>query len=84
MNQVRVSRWSKGRFVLLGDTACCPTAFMREGTALVLVDAYVLAGEIKRSIHSGEAFGSYEAFVRPYGHASQRRINPVCVRLTHA
>ncbi|MFE8872670.1 hypothetical protein ACE4RV_05800 [Acetobacter persici] len=57
---------------------------MRERTALALVCAYVLAGEIKRSAHSGEAFGTYEVRIRPYGHASQNPNNPVFVRLIHA
>ena len=43
---------------------------MREGTAQALVCAYVLAGEIKWGAHSAEAFHTYEARVRPYGHAS--------------
>lgn len=84
MSQVRVSRWSKGRFVLLGDAAYCPTAFTGEGTALALVGAYVLAGEIKRNAQYAEAFSTYEVLVRPYVHASQNRINPVLVRLLHA
>ncbi|WP_158309238.1 FAD-dependent monooxygenase [Komagataeibacter medellinensis] len=83
MSQVKVSRWSHGRFVLLGDAAYCPTAFTGEGTALALVGAYVLAGEIKRGAHYAEAFNMYEALVRPYVHASQNRMNPVLVRLIH-
>lgn len=60
----------KGRFVLLGDAACFPTAFMGGGTVQALVGDYVFTGEIKWGAHYAEAFHTYEARVRPYGHAS--------------
>ncbi|MDE7548799.1 FAD-dependent monooxygenase [Acetobacter fabarum] len=84
MSQVKMSRWSKGRFVLLGDAAYCPTAFTGEGTALALVGAYVLAGEIKRNTQYAAAFDAYESLVRPYVLSSQNRMNPVFIRLLHA
>ncbi len=83
MSQVQASVWSKGRFVLLGDAAHCPTPFTGEGTALALVGAYVLAGEIKRSVDYTEAFRAYETLVRPYAEASQKRLNPRFIRLVH-
>ncbi|WP_215763030.1 hypothetical protein [Acetobacter sp. P1H12_c] len=42
MSQVRVSRWSKGLFVLLGVAACCLTAFTGEGTAQALGSGLIL------------------------------------------
>lgn len=83
MSQVQASTWSKGRFVLLGDAAYCPTPFTGEGTALALVGAYVLAGEIKRSANHTEAFSAYEKLLRPYVEASQNRLNPRFIRLIH-
>jgi 2-polyprenyl-6-methoxyphenol hydroxylase-like FAD-dependent oxidoreductase len=83
MSQVQASTWSKGRFVLLGDAAHCPTAFTGEGTALALVGAYVLAGEVKRSADYAEAFHTYEKLLRPYAEASQKRISPRFIRLIH-
>lgn len=83
MSQVQVSTWSKGRFVLLGDAAYCPTPFTGAGTALALVGAYVLAGEIKKRTHHTEAFESYEKLVRPYVEASQQRLSPRRIRLIH-
>jgi 2-polyprenyl-6-methoxyphenol hydroxylase-like FAD-dependent oxidoreductase len=65
MSRVQASTWSQGRFVLLGDAAYCPTAFTGAGTALALVGAYVLAGEINQRLHYAEAFGAYERLVRP-------------------
>jgi len=76
MSQVQASTWSKGRFALLGDAAHCPTPFTGEGTALSLVGAYVLAGEIKRSVDYAEALHTYEKLLRPYAEASQKRLIP--------
>jgi 2-polyprenyl-6-methoxyphenol hydroxylase-like FAD-dependent oxidoreductase len=83
MSQVHASRWSKGRVVLLGDAAFCPTPFTGAGTALALVAAYVLAGEIKRSADYSQAFTGYERLVRPYVEASQRQLTPRRIRLMH-
>ena len=83
MSQVQASTWSRGRFVMLGDAAYCPTPFTGEGTALALVGAYVLAGEIKRCADFAEAFRAYEALVRPYVEASQKQLNPTFIRLLH-
>ncbi|RZN31706.1 FAD-binding monooxygenase [Bradyrhizobium sp. Leo121] len=83
MSQVHASAWSKGRFVMVGDAAYCPTPFTGEGTALGLVGAYVLAGEIKRNASHVAAFRAYETLVRPYAEASRRRINVRLIRLMH-
>lgn len=84
MSQVQASAWSKGRFVMIGDAAHCPTPFTGEGTALALVGAYVLAGEIKRTADHAHAFDAYERLVRPYAEASQSRLSPRLIRLMHA
>ncbi len=83
MSQVQASTWSKGRFVLLGDAAHCPTPFTGTGTALALVGAYVLAGEINRGADHVEAFGAYERLLRPYVEATQQQLNPGFIRLIH-
>jgi 2-polyprenyl-6-methoxyphenol hydroxylase-like FAD-dependent oxidoreductase len=82
MEQVVVSRWSKGRIALLGDAAwgSGPTGM---GTTLSLVGAHVLAGELARTIEPGartgpgtgvsvpEAFGRYEDLLRGYADSAQ-------------
>ncbi|CAN5272659.1 FAD-dependent monooxygenase [soil metagenome] len=83
MSQVHASTWSKGRLALLGDSAFCPTPFTGRGTALALVAAYVLAGEIKRSAEYSHAFAVYERLVRPYVEASQKQLTPRRIRLMH-
>jgi len=83
MSQVQASTWSKGRLVLLGDAAHCPTPFTGKGTALALVGAYVLAGEIKQCSTHTTAFQTYESILRPYAERSQQELSPRLIRLIH-
>lgn len=66
VGQVRMDGWSKGRVVLVGDAAYCASPLSGMGTALSLVGAYVLAGELARAGNPAEAFANYERLVRPY------------------
>ncbi|WP_431260592.1 FAD-dependent monooxygenase [Roseateles chitinivorans] len=83
MSQVQASTWSVGRLVLLGDAAHCPTPFTGKGTALSLVGAYVLAGELSKAASHTEAFRAYEALLRPYAERCQQELSPRFVRLMH-
>ena len=64
--QVHMDRWSRGRVVLLGDAAYCPSPMSGMGTSLALVGAYVLAGELAAT--DGDdypaAFSSYQQEMR--------------------
>lgn len=64
--QIIASTWSKGRFILLGDAAYCPSALTGQGTPLSLTGAYVLAGELKKHQNYMEAVKEYEKIMRPY------------------
>jgi 2-polyprenyl-6-methoxyphenol hydroxylase-like FAD-dependent oxidoreductase len=73
MAQVRLPAWSRGRVVLLGDAAWCPTPLTGLGTSLALVGAYVLAGELEAADGDlGEAFRRFEQVLRPYVASSQQ------------
>jgi 2-polyprenyl-6-methoxyphenol hydroxylase-like FAD-dependent oxidoreductase len=56
---VKLDSWSKGRVVLVGDAAHCPTAVTGMGTTAAMVGTYILAGEIEK--HCGRAGGNKEA-----------------------
>lgn len=45
---VKLDSWSRGRVVLVGDAAHCPTAMTGMGTTSALVGTYILAGEIEK------------------------------------
>lgn len=67
ISQVHMDAWSKGRVVLLGDSAFCGSPISGNGTALAMVGAYVLAGELAAA--AGDhvtAFARYESEMRPY------------------
>lgn len=65
--QIRAPRWSRGRVVLAGDAAHCASPFSGQGTSLALVGAFVLARELARHPDRlDDAFGAYEARMRPY------------------
>ena len=66
VSQVRMKRWSKGRCVLLGDAAYCPTPFTGMGTTLAIIGAYVLAGEISAGEEHQRALARYEEILRPF------------------
>ncbi|PYY46047.1 monooxygenase [Curtobacterium sp. MCLR17_043] len=91
MEQVVVSRWSKGRIALLGDAAwgSGPTGM---GTTLSLVGAHILAGELARTIEPAagaghgysipDAFARYEEMLRGYADSAQG-LPPGGARLLH-
>ena len=67
VNQVIAPTWSKGRVVLLGDAAFCVSLLAGQGSALAIVAAHVLAGELARSGNRiDEALASYERRLRAY------------------
>jgi 2-polyprenyl-6-methoxyphenol hydroxylase-like FAD-dependent oxidoreductase len=68
-SQIRMPSWSRGRIVLVGDAAAAPSLLAGQGTALAMIEAYVLAAELHAAAgdHS-TAFAAYEerlgAFIR--------------------
>lgn len=72
ISRVTVEQWSRGRVVLLGDSAW-GNALSGYGTGLALVAAYVLAGELR--LADGDlatALHEYERRFRPYTAASHK------------
>jgi 2-polyprenyl-6-methoxyphenol hydroxylase-like FAD-dependent oxidoreductase len=66
-SRVVVPEWSRGRVVLLGDAGYCGSPLAGHGTALSLVGAYVLAGEL--AAHDGDharAFPAYQREMQAY------------------
>jgi 2-polyprenyl-6-methoxyphenol hydroxylase-like FAD-dependent oxidoreductase len=73
LSQVRMKNWSKGRVVLLGDAAACPTPMSGMGTSIAMVGAYVLAGEMHASGDAyAVAFSQYETAMRPFVTEAQK------------
>jgi 2-polyprenyl-6-methoxyphenol hydroxylase-like FAD-dependent oxidoreductase len=73
VSQIRMPSWSRGRVALIGDAAFCVSLLAGQGSALAMISAYVLAGELA-SAHGRhqEAFASYDARLRKYIDKKQR------------
>ncbi|MFC5830558.1 FAD-dependent monooxygenase [Nonomuraea insulae] len=71
ISQVRLDSWSRGRVVLLGDAAACPSPLSGMGTGLAMISAYVLAGELAAEPDHRAAFERYEREVRDYATGCQ-------------
>jgi 2-polyprenyl-6-methoxyphenol hydroxylase-like FAD-dependent oxidoreductase len=64
-SQIRMDSWSRGRVTLVGDAGYGPAPAVGGGTALAVVGAYVLAGELAAAGGDHEAaFRSYERVMR--------------------
>lgn len=67
ISKVVVPEWSRGRVALVGDAGYCGSPMAGHGTALSLVGAYVLAGELAAA--QGDhvrAFPAYQARMQAY------------------
>ncbi|MGN6197791.1 FAD-binding domain [Humibacter sp.] len=59
-SQIRMPSWSRGRVALVGDAGACPSFLAGQGSALAMVEAYVLASELDRTHCDHEAaFAGY-------------------------
>jgi 2-polyprenyl-6-methoxyphenol hydroxylase-like FAD-dependent oxidoreductase len=73
VSQIRMESWSRGRVALTGDAAFCVSLVAGQGSALAMISAYVLAGELANAGGRHEqAFGKYEACLRAYINTKQQ------------
>jgi 2-polyprenyl-6-methoxyphenol hydroxylase-like FAD-dependent oxidoreductase len=72
VSQIETRRWSRGRVALVGDAACAPSLLAGQGSALAMLGAYVLAGEIARAPDHRQAFAAYEQRLRAFMEHKQR------------
>ena len=73
VSQIRMNSWSQGRVALSGDAAFCVSLLAGQGSALAMISAYVLAGELLAADgRHQEGFLKYEAFLREYIHTKRQ------------
>ncbi|MDQ3032374.1 MAG: FAD-binding domain [Myxococcota bacterium] len=73
VSQIRMDAWARGRVALIGDAAHCVSLLAGQGSALAMIGALVLAGELKEA--GGDhraAFARYDARLRPFIEGKQR------------
>ena len=76
IQQIKMSRWSQGRVICIGDAAHAPTPLTGMGTSLAIIGAYVLAGELSKlgseGEHPSQAMTAYEEIFRPFVEKCQK------------
>ncbi|MGH9423333.1 MAG: FAD-binding domain, partial [Thermoanaerobaculia bacterium] len=73
VSQMRMTNWSRGRVVLLGDAAYCPSLLAGEGSGLAMAGAYVLTDAL--CVTGGDhlaAFSRYQDRFKPFVDKKQR------------
>ncbi len=71
--EARPGLWTEGRVTLLGDAASCVSLLAGQGSALAMVAAYILAGELHRSKGNyAEAFARYQQLFAPFVQEKQK------------
>jgi len=75
VGQVKMDKWSKGRIVMIGDAASCPSPISGSGTNVAITQAYVLAAMMTRySGNHGQAFDAYEKELRGWVEGIQKLV----------
>jgi 2-polyprenyl-6-methoxyphenol hydroxylase-like FAD-dependent oxidoreductase len=73
VSQIQMPSWTRGRVAVLGDAAACASLLAGQGSALAMVEAYVLAAELAqaRGDHV-RAFARYEQSLMPFLRSKQK------------
>lgn len=72
VSQIQMSSWTSGRIALVGDAAACPSLLAGQGSALAMIESYVLAAELTQSNGDHrQAFARYQARLAPFLQSKQ-------------
>lgn len=72
VSQIRMPSWSQGRVALIGDAAFCVSLLAGQGSALAMISAYVLAGELAKANGGHQpAFAAYQSLLRGFVQGKQ-------------
>lgn len=73
VSQIHMARWTTRRVALIGDAACCVSLLAGQGSALAMIAAYVLAGELRLARGDpAPAFARYEERLGEFIASKQR------------
>ena len=80
VSQIQMPSWTRGRVALLGDAAACVSLLAGQGSALAMVEAYVLAAELAKAPgNHGQAFARYEQRLAPFLRSKQKAAGRLAV-----
>lgn len=72
VSQIQMPSWTRGRVALVGDAASCPSLLAGQGSALAMIESYVLAAELTRSDGDHrKAFARYQGRLAPFLQSKQ-------------
>jgi 2-polyprenyl-6-methoxyphenol hydroxylase-like FAD-dependent oxidoreductase len=81
VSQIQMPSWTRGRVALVGDAGACVSLLAGQGSALAMVEAYVLASELAQARGNHvPAFARYEQLLMPFLRSKQK----AAVRLASA
>ena len=72
VSQIRMASWTQGRVALVGDAGACPSLLAGQGSALAMIEAYVLAAELARNPTHTDAFAAWQRQLGPFLRAKQQ------------
>jgi 2-polyprenyl-6-methoxyphenol hydroxylase-like FAD-dependent oxidoreductase len=73
VSQIQMPSWTRGRVAVLGDAAACVSLLAGQGSALAMVEAYVLAAELAQARGNHvQAFARYEQRLMPFLRSKQK------------
>ena len=73
VSQIRMNTWSHGRVALVGDACFSPSLLAGQGSALAILGAYIVAGELKKAAGDYQVvFSNYERLLRRFIEKKQR------------
>ncbi|MEL6525328.1 MAG: FAD-dependent oxidoreductase [Chloroflexota bacterium] len=66
MTQIQMPQWYKGRVIVIGDAAYCPTLISGQGASMAMAGAYFLSEAIDTTNHPIVAFQHMDERLRPH------------------
>jgi 2-polyprenyl-6-methoxyphenol hydroxylase-like FAD-dependent oxidoreductase len=79
LKQIEIEKWTKSRVCLTGDACACLSPLAGQGASMAMLEAFVLANELKKSVSIEECLLRYESLLKPDIESRQVQAR----RLTH-
>jgi 2-polyprenyl-6-methoxyphenol hydroxylase-like FAD-dependent oxidoreductase len=79
LKQIEMEKWTKSRVCLAGDACACLSPLAGQGASMAMLEAFVLANELKKSASVEECLLRYECLLKPDIESRQVQAR----RLTH-
>ena len=65
MKQIQMPKWTKKRVALIGDACACLSPLAGQGASMAMLEAFVLANQLKKNSNIQESLELYESILKP-------------------